>query len=173
MKIYKKTLSYNEYSRPNRPIFKVKGIVIHYVGVNSQPNTIVWNYFEGLKNQKASDARYASAHYIVGLKGEITQCIPGDEMAYHVGAISYKAKAMDKLSTYPNNCTIGIEMCHTKEGFTDATVQSAQELTRYLLQKHKLCPCDVYRHYDITGKICPKFYVEDKSLWDDFKKGIV
>ena len=26
----------------------------------------------------------------------------------------------------------------------------------------------VIRHYDVTGKICPKYYVEHEDAWDTF-----
>jgi N-acetylmuramoyl-L-alanine amidase len=26
----------------------------------------------------------------------------------------------------------------------------------------------VIRHYDVTGKICPKYFVEHESAWEDF-----
>lgn len=169
MQILKKLLTSNEYSAPDRRLNYVKGVVIHYVGKNNQTHGGVANYFESLKNQNKI---YASAHYIVGLDGEIIQCIPDNKMAYHVGARSYKESAKLHLGTYPNNCTIGIEMCHTKDGFTDATIKSTQELVRHLMTKYSLQKSDVYRHYDVTGKLCPKFFVEDVSAWDRFLEGI-
>lgn len=29
-------------------------------------------------------------------------------------------------------------------------------------------PDDVIRHYDVTGKNCPKYYVEHEDEWDNF-----
>ena len=31
---------------------------------------------------------------------------------------------------------------------------------------------DVIRHYDVTGKICPKFYVENPAAWETLKADI-
>lgn len=28
---------------------------------------------------------------------------------------------------------------------------------------------DVIRHYDVTGKNCPKYYVEHEDAWETFK----
>lgn len=28
---------------------------------------------------------------------------------------------------------------------------------------------DVIRHYDVTGKNCPKYYVEHQDAWEQFK----
>ena len=31
---------------------------------------------------------------------------------------------------------------------------------------------DVIRHYDVTGKICPKYFVEHEDEWEQFKKDV-
>ena len=31
---------------------------------------------------------------------------------------------------------------------------------------------DVIRHYDVTGKICPKYFVENEDAWRKFKSDI-
>jgi N-acetylmuramoyl-L-alanine amidase CwlA len=31
---------------------------------------------------------------------------------------------------------------------------------------------DVIRHYDITGKICPKYFVDDEDAWMQFKTDV-
>jgi N-acetyl-anhydromuramyl-L-alanine amidase AmpD len=65
-----------------------------YTALSRQPANR--NYFESLKNQSLDNAqaRCASVHFIVGLEGEIIQCIPTDEMACHTGAKFYKPKAV-------------------------------------------------------------------------------
>jgi len=30
----------------------------------------------------------------------------------------------------------------------------------------------VIRHYDITGKICPKYFVENEDAWKQFKSDV-
>jgi N-acetylmuramoyl-L-alanine amidase len=174
-------LTKNTFSRPGRLLLNVKGIVIHWVG---NPNSTARgnrNYFENLKGQQENtSSRYASAHYIIGLAGEIIQCIPDHEMAYHVGALTYTKQALKRLSVYPNNCTIGIELCHPERKevlknsrlwvgkFNDATLSSCRELIQFLLKKHGLFPENVYRHFDITGKDCPRYFVENESAWREF-----
>ena len=41
--------------------------------------------------------------------------------------------------------------------------------------------CDLYgldaregviRHYDVTGKICPKYYVDHPEAWEDFRSAL-
>lgn len=160
-------LTVNKYSRPGKKLNKIKGIVIHWISVPYQKPEQTARFFEDRKNGKTS---YGSAHFIIGLEGEILQVIPTDERAYHVGADSYTALALERLSTYPNNCTIGIEMCHTEKGFEDATVNSTVKLVASLCKENGLTKDYLYRHYDITGKDCPKFYVDDERKWGKFKK---
>lgn len=166
--ITEKLLSKNRYSRPGKPLSKVLGIVVHYVGANNQKPEQTVNYFEWLKNGK--NDTYASAHYVIGQDGNGLRCIPDTEVAYHCGAKQYKQGITERLGNYPNYTTIGIEMCHTKDGFTEETLETTSNLVAQLLLEHDLDINDLYRHYDITGKICPKFFVEDEAQWEAFRK---
>ena len=176
MKIERKFLTENKFSRPNKNLIGVKGIVIHWVGNAGTSALANRNYFENLKNQKdINKARYASAHFIIGLDGEIIQCLPVDEMAYHVGAYSYCQGIKESLGSYPNNSTIGLELCHPDwtGRFTKETYGAAVELTATLIKQFNLNPQkDIYRHFDVTGKICPKFFVEKNEAWNNFKADV-
>lgn len=150
-------LTVNEYSRPQIKLDQVKGIVIHYTanpGSTAQENR---NYFENLKD---SHTTKASSHFIIGLDGEIIQCIPSSEISY--------------ASNDRNSDVLAIECCHPDESgkFTDATYQSMVELTGWLCKKFDLKSSDVIRHYDITGKDCPKYFVEHEDAWKQFKKDV-
>jgi N-acetylmuramoyl-L-alanine amidase len=175
MNIVQKPLSKNKYSRPCTLLKGVKGIVIHWVGNPGSSAEANRNYFEDLKNQiPPNNSRYASAHYVIGLKGEIIQCVPENEVCYHAGAEKYTNAAYQRLSSYPNNCTIGIELCHpgTDGKFTAETLEACRELVRDLLTRFGLTTDDIWRHYDITGKICPKYFVDHTDEWDAFKTSI-
>jgi N-acetylmuramoyl-L-alanine amidase len=175
MNITEQFLSKNKYSRPCDLLKAVKGIVIHWVanpGSTAQGNR---NYFEGLKDQvPPNDKRFASAHYIIGLRGEIIRCVPDKEVCYHVGSDRYTNEALHRLSSYPNNCTIGIELCHPgADGkFTNETLASCRELVSSLLATYGLTKDNIWRHYDITEKVCPKYFVEHTEEWDAFKTSI-
>jgi hypothetical protein len=112
---------------------------------------------------------FASAHYIVD-KNTIVQAIPDDEMAYNVGASHYTTAALQQLSSYPNNCTIGIEICNNDDWA--AAVENGAQLATYLLKKYNLGVGNLWRHYDITGKICPAPMVNDPSQWDAFRNRV-
>ncbi len=70
--------------------------------------------------------------------------------------------------------TLSIECCHLDETgkFNEATYQSLVELTAYLCNRFGLDIDHVIRHYDVTGKNCPKYYVEHPEAWEQLKKDI-
>ena len=49
------------------------------------------------------------------------------------------------------------------------TVDSATELTRYIMKKYNIGSENVIRHFDVTGKNCPMPYVAEPELWKNFK----
>jgi len=168
MNIDEKYLTPNPYSRPQKKIKDIKGIVVHWVANPNSQAINNRNYFESLKDKKI----FASAHYIIGLKGEIIQCLPLNEIGYHVGAKSYRT---NKLGEYPNAYTIGIECCHLDWNgkMTDETYKSLIELVKMLCDKYKLNPTiDLYRHYDVTGKLCHRYFVDNAGAWDKLKDSI-
>ena len=42
-------------------------------------------------------------------------------------------------------------------------------MTAFLCEKYGLTQENVIRHYDVTGKICPKYFVEHEDAWKQFK----
>lgn len=150
-------LTINEYSRPAIKIDRIKGIVIHYTGNPGSTAMQNRDYFEGLKDTRETSA---SSHFVVGLEGEIVQCVPTWEVAY--------------ASNHRNSDTISIETCHMTEAgtYTGATYESLVELTAWLCKKYGLTEQDLIRHYDVTGKICPKYFVENEDAWEDFKNDV-
>lgn len=151
-------LTVNPYSRTGTKREHVRDIVIHYVanpGTSAKQNR---NYFEGLKDQSGSKTVSASSHYIIGSDGTILQCIPLDEVAY---------------GNYPrNDDTVSIECCHPDSDgrFTDATIKSLIRLTGWLCRELSLNEKHIIRHYDVSGKNCPKYYVEHQDAWRTLKK---
>lgn len=150
-------LTVNAYSRLGTKTGKINGIVIHYTANPGSTAMQNRNYFEGLKD---SHQTKASSHFVIGLEGEIVQCIPTWEIAY--------------ASNDRNSDTVSIETCHlTKDGtYTEETYTSLVNLTAWLCKKFDLTEEDVIRHYDITGKICPKYFVEDEDAWYLFKDDV-
>ena len=150
-------LDINDYSRPGVESDPITGIVIHYTanpGSTAQENR---DYFNGLKDSHETSV---SSHFVVGLEGEIVQCVPTWEIAY--------------ASNERNHDTISIECCHPDETgrFNDATYKSVVQLTAFLCEKYGLTADNVIRHYDVTGKICPKYFVEHEDAWQTFKEDV-
>lgn len=150
-------LTVNPYSRPGTALEKVNGIVIHYTANPGATAIANRNYFENLKDTHTTKA---SSHFVVGLEGEIVQCIPTAEIAY--------------ASNDRNSDTISIECCYKNEdgSFEQATYDSVIKLTAWLCAKFGLTSEDVIRHYDVTGKLCPLYYVEHEDAWVQFKKDV-
>ena len=150
----------NPYSRPGTPLEKINGIVVHYTanpGTTAQQNR---NYFNNLAKQNGESATSVSSHFIIGLNGEIIQCIPLSEISY--------------ASNDRNGDTVSIECCHPDSSgkFTDATYQSLVRLSAWLESQLDLRERSIIRHYDVTGKLCPLYYVENESEWNQFKEDV-
>ena len=131
----------------------VRNIVIHYVanpGSTAQQN----------RDYYASRSSDVSSHFVIGLKGEIIQCIPLHEKS--------------SASNHRNKDTISIEVCHLDESgkFTDETYDSLVKLTVWLCEVCGLDSSDIIRHYDITGKQCPLYFVTHENAWERFKKDV-
>ena len=83
---------------------------------------------------------------------------------------------MKRIETnYPNDSLIGIELCHNDWSgkFTKETLENAIELGAYLVNKFQIKLNCIFRHYDITFKNCPKFFVENGYEWNEFYKEII
>ena len=150
-------LDVNAYSRPGMETETITGIVIHYTanpGSTAQENR---DYFNSLQYSHATEA---SSNFIVGLDGEIIQRVPTWEVAY--------------ASNERNTDTVSIECCHPDDSgkFTDETYRSLVQLTAWLCVKFGLTEEDVIRHYDVTGKNCPKYFVEHEDAWDEFRQNV-
>lgn len=146
-------ISYHTSARTGEKLTAVRGIVIHYVG---NPGSTA----QGNRDYFDSPTTEVSSHFIVGLEGEILQCLP----------LAEKSAA----SNHRNSDTISIETCHPDETgkFTDVTYASLVRLTAYLCDRFSLDTDDVIRHYDVTGKLCPLYYVEHEDAWETLRAAI-
>lgn len=153
-------LTINVNSRPGIALKNVKGIVIHYTanpGTDAMANR---NYFESRKDEADESQNKVSSHFIIGLDGSIVQCIPLNEISY--------------ASNDKNFDTVSIECCHPdKSGkFSDKTYRALINLSAWLCAKYNIRKNDVIRHYDVTGKLCPVYYVRHEDKWNKLKDDI-
>ncbi|MCP1101752.1 peptidoglycan recognition protein family protein [Lachnospiraceae bacterium PAL113] len=150
-------LDVNPYSRPGIEVTEIKNVVIHYT---ANPGSTAMNnrdYFQGLKDTHTTQA---SSNFVVGLEGEIVQCVPTWEVAY--------------ASNDRNIDSVSIEFCHPDETGKpkEATYDSLVQLCGWLCRKFDLTAEEIIRHYDVTGKNCPKYFVEDEKAFVDFKTDV-
>lgn len=156
VKITKMYLDATAKGRPGKKI-SPKGLVIHWTA-NTQKGSDADNNRNYFNNSGVA----ASAHYIVD-DHQIIQCLPEDEMAYHVGANKYNPRACRELSDYPNDCTIGIEICVNRDGDFNKTMENTVALAAEICKRYGWTKENLWRHYDITGKDCPRFFVDDAT----------
>lgn len=137
------------FARTGVKLVEINNIVIHYVGNSGSTAQNNRDYFNKLDTDVCS-------HFVIGLDGEIIQCVPLDEKS--------------AASNNRNLDTISIEVCHPDDSgkFSEATYQSLVKLTAWLCDNSGLKANDVIRHYDITGKECPKYFVDNESAWESF-----
>ena len=151
----------NIFSRPDVTITRVNNIVIHYVANPGSTARSNRDYFDSLADQDPeAGGTSSSSHFVVGLDGEVIQCIPVDEMAY--------------ANSPRNSDTISIENCHPDETgeFTQATYDSLVKLTACLCDQMDLTSADVIRHYDVNEKECPKYFVDHEYAWQQFREDV-
>ena len=146
-------LPVNGYSRPGTPLTQVNGVVVHYTGNPGTTAEQNRNYFSNLA---VTHKTKSSSHFIIGIEGKIIQCVPLDEISY--------------CSNDRNGDTIAVECCHPDETgkFTDETYASLVRLVQWLCKTYQLKSGQVIRHYDITGKKCPLYFVDHEDAWKTF-----
>jgi len=140
-------------SRRGQKLEGIRNIVIHYVG---NPGTTAMQN----RNWYANPESEVSSHFLVGLEGEVLLCVPLDEKS--------------AASNHRNADTISIEVCHPDESgkFTDTTYEALVNLTAWLLDACHMDAQTVIRHYDITGKDCPRYFVEHEESWEAFRADV-
>lgn len=153
----------------SRKTSKIKYIVIHYTANDGDTDEANAKFF---KNNVVK----ASAHYFVD-DDSVTQSVHDNYVAWHCGGSRYSNYKKTGGAKFYNKCTntnsIGIELCDTKKngkyGFTDKTISNAVELVKDKMDQYKVPVDKVIRHFDVTGKVCPKPFVDDEKDWKEFK----
>ena len=140
-------------SRRGTQLDGISDIVIHYVG---NPGTTAAQNRGWYANPQST----VSSHFLVGLEGEVIQCIPLNEKS--------------SATNHRNGDTISIEVCHPDDSgqFSPATYNSLVELTAWLVEACGLDADRVIRHYDVTGKECPRYFVRNEDAWVRFKADV-
>lgn len=156
-----KFMKINKYGRPGTKRRRTTKIAWHFTGQHdvSAKNTV--SYFSNVvANGYRVNGRYiyASSHLVMGLEGEIYHIIPFNEIAYTTNSA--------------NAYSIGVECATTgsDDHYTDKEYVSMIKTGAWLAKLYGLDPRkDFIRHYDVTGKVCPRYFVNHKSQWEQFK----
>lgn len=118
-------------------------ITIHWIGpFPGQTPDIVRNFW-------IQSGGEASAHYIIK-DDECMQCWPDGKIAWHAGCSA------------GNKTSIGIEVipCNVAGEFSEKSIKTLKELIATFPKM------PIIRHYDWTGKDCPKYYL-DTQKWKE------
>jgi len=143
---------------------KIEYIIIHYVaGTTSKKGSAIdtANWF---KNPECE----GSADFIVDDELFI-QYNPNPEKyaTWAVGGIKLNTEGGSMHGIIKNKNSISIEICNNNSNcktppandksyyFSTKAVNNAIRLTKYLMEKYNIPASNVYRHYDVTGKLCP------------------
>jgi hypothetical protein len=152
----------------------IKWIVVHYTANDGDHDENNAKYFRN--DLKAMGKSPASAHYFVD-DDSITQSVPDNYVAYTVGGEKYPSCKDTGGGKYYGICknanSINIEMCDTvRDGVYQATLKTMQntvDLILMLMDKYDIDEDHVIRHFDVTGKMCPAYLVNEQA-WHDFKE---
>lgn len=157
MKLIKKHINLN-YSKSIKIVAKY--IVIHETdnerpGADANAHFNYWN-----TNSKAK----TSVHFVVDDKIAI-QLLEINERAWHVGDNR-------NFSDISNDNSIGIEICVNSDGVFSKAYANCIELVKEILKEVNIPLDRVVRHYDASGKNCPRKIIAT-GKWGDFKNSLI
>ena len=138
---------------------KIEWIVMHYTGNKNDTAKNNAIYFH-------NNVVEASSHYFVD-DNDVYQSVRDEDVAWHCGAKEY-------LHPYcRNDNSLGVEMCghfaNNKIYASEQTLLNSAKLVRMLSNKYNIPIDHVIRHYDVTGKKCPSYWIDNNGL-EDFKE---
>ena len=175
MNIIAKTDTHNTTSAKGR---NIGWLAIHYTaGTNSRPGAAL-NVVSWFKNPENNGG---SADFIVD-DTTVVQYNPDirNRYCWAVGGKKYpNTKGGSLYGTVTNRNSISVEICSTSRNGqvlngTDAALDRAVELVRYLMREYGIDADHVIRHYDVSGKPCPGIIGWNKEsgsekAWQAFK----
>ena len=138
---------------------QIEWIIVHYTG----------DYGSQGRAQKTADAmqtwkRTTSTHYLVG-DDDIYQVVEDRHAAWHC---PYE-KSNKCLAS--NTCALGVDLVEHKRNsrsksvkdrdwyFTDKVIEDGAQLVAELADKYNIPMDHIVRHFDVTGKWCPRPFV--------------
>ena len=173
-KLKKKYANKNNYGA-KRSTSNIKYIVIHYTANDGDTDEANANYF-------TSPNRKASAHYFID-DDSITESVPVEYTAYSVGGSKQDtgSKYSKNGAKYYGKCinanSVSFELCDTqkdkKNNLSKKTRENAIDFIAKKMIELKIPSSNLIRHFDVTGKLCPLYFITDEDDWKKFKKEVV
>lgn len=139
---------------------QIKYIVVHYTGSPSA-NGLAKKLAERMQTSKRS----VSTHYFVGEDG-IFQVVEENRAAWHCGGYS-----KDNKCDCCNAIAIGVDLVEHKKNtksdsvsdsdwyFSKNVLESGAQFISDLAEKYNIPNDHIIRHFDVTGKVCPRPFV--------------
>lgn len=143
----------------------IKYLVYHYTANDGDTDENNAKYFH-------NNVVKASAHRFVD-DDSVTISVPDNYVAYHCGGGLQGSTGHKFYKICTNTNSIGIEMCDTikngKYEVSSKTRANAIALGKEIVKKYGIKKENVIRHYDVTGKNCPAYFVKDEEAWKKFR----
>ena len=151
-----------------RSTSKILYLIIHFTANDGDSDESNAKFFK-------NNLPKSSAHYFVD-DDSVTQSVPDNYVAYAVGGGKWadcgKTGGGTMYKKITNTNSISVEMCDTiKNGKNDVsakTLENTIALCKVLMKKYNIDINHVYRHFDVNGKHCPVYFMNNKA-WADFK----
>lgn len=148
-------LSTPKSRRPQLPM-TAKSITVHST---ANPNSTARNERDNLA--RVENTRQASFHLVVDQK-ECIECIPLNEVSWH---------AADGFYGEGNRTSISLEICES--GDRAKTLENAAVILAGLLKERNWGVDKLKRHYDWSGKDCPRIMSANNWFeWYNFTKRV-
>lgn len=117
---------------------KVTCVVIHATATSG---------IESPKSWLCNPDSKVSAHYLIGLDGEILHLVHESDIAWHAGESEWRGEK------FVNNFSVGIELVNANDGvmsYPEAQLESCAALVKAICADNKIAPEDVIGHLDIA-----------------------
>ena len=190
--ITQKHIPVNVFSRPGKHRLETLAIDLHWNGNAGMDEETLAKYLYNLSNQNKEDDvpdRFAGANYCIGPSASI-EIVPPDEVSYTAGADGIKTFYTDVAKKYfgekytkywpesngfsPNTCTCSLELVHPDSTgkFADGTLKNAVLTIAWLMLLYNLSTDNIITHNFITGKDCPRYWVDHPAAFEEFKEQV-
>lgn len=145
----------SRYSVYKRDHSQVRFIVIHFTAVDGDTAESEGRAF-------SRPGASTSAHFFIDRAGNVVKSVPINRTAWSVGGAKYNDYKTTGGASYYGRCTnstsVSIELCdlYTKHSYPSAQQVKALCDTIKYIRKYCKNANTVIRHFDVTGKYCPR-----------------